>query len=223
MMAIEVSKLKITHNIFEYYILHINSINNISLLEDKLTSFNKSINTLENLIIKFDDSILMEDVEKIASKIIDICEEYKINIYAFDISHVYGINTLFGIDIINLPINTVKQNIFMGETLIIDEPIRSGAKIFNNGDVIVTSFVSHGAEVIATGNIHIYGELKGKAIAGVEGDNKCKIFIQRFNPELVSIAGYYKVFDEKLVDDLYNHSVLVELDKNNRINIKKIT
>jgi septum site-determining protein MinC len=221
-MSIDVSKLKITYNIFEYYTLHIVSKNNLLSLENKLKNFSETISDKYNLIIKFSETVIIEDIQTISDHIIDLCDKYNIKIYAFDIPEIFGINNLLGINVINIPVNSSKENIFTAKTLNINEPVRSGVKIFNEGDIVITSFVSPGAEIIATGNIHIYGELRGKAIAGANGDVNCKIFINKFNPELVSIAGYYRVFEEKLSDSLYNKSVMVELDGNKRISIKII-
>ena len=81
--------------------------------------------------------------------------------------------------------------------LIIDAPVRSGQQIFHAGDLIVMSSVSHGAELLSTGNIHVYGALRGRALAGVEGDESTRVFCGSQEAELVSIAGHYMV-DEQL-------------------------
>ena len=220
-MNVDISKLKITYNIFEYYTLHIIN-NNLLGLENKLKSFIGTVGSDYNLVIKFAENIDFEDIKTISGNIIDLANNYNIKIYAFDIPEIFGINSLLGINVINITPKTNKQNSFTAKTLNINEPVRSGVKIFNEGDIVVASFVSPGAEIIATGNIHIYGELKGKAIAGANGDVNCKIFVNKFDPELVSIAGYYRVFEEKLSNNLYNKSVMIELDINKRISIKII-
>ena len=77
-------------------------------------------------------------------------------------------------------------------TKMITTPIRSGMQIYaKDGDLIVTSKVSAGAELLATGNIHVYGPLRGRALAGVQGDTKARIFCGTLEADLVSIAGYY--------------------------------
>jgi septum site-determining protein MinC len=68
--------------------------------------------------------------------------------------------------------------------------------MFLKGDVAVTGFVSSGAEILASGSIHIYGALRGRAIAGVLGDANARIFCQKFEAELVSIDGYYRTADD---------------------------
>lgn len=82
-------------------------------------------------------------------------------------------------------------------TRVVNTPIRSGQQIYaKNSDLIVTSSVSAGAELIADGNIHIYGMMRGRALAGAGGDRDCQIFCTNLSAELVSIAGEYWIMDE---------------------------
>ncbi len=79
-------------------------------------------------------------------------------------------------------------------TMIVDQPVRSGSRIWAQGsDLIVIGTVNPGAEVIADGNIHVYGRLLGRAIAGGQAEMGARVFATHFDPELVSIAGYYAV------------------------------
>ncbi|HWT09140.1 MAG TPA: septum site-determining protein MinC [Roseomonas sp.] len=81
-------------------------------------------------------------------------------------------------------------------TMIHDQPVRAGQRIWaQGGDLIVTSTVNAGGEVIADGNIHVYGALRGRAIAGGGNNAEARVFAQNFDPELISIAGYYAVRD----------------------------
>ncbi len=81
-------------------------------------------------------------------------------------------------------------------TMIVDTPVRAGQRVWaQGGDLVVTSTVNAGGEVIADGNIHVYGALRGRAIAGGGDNAEARIFAQNFDPELVSIAGYYAVRD----------------------------
>ncbi|OOG48004.1 septum site-determining protein MinC [Rhodanobacter sp. C01] len=85
--------------------------------------------------------------------------------------------------------------------------VRSGQQIYaRDRDLIVTGAIANGAEVIADGNIHIYGGLRGRAMAGAQGDEKARIFVSDFRAELVAIAGHYRVF-EQIPDDLEGQSV----------------
>ena len=83
------------------------------------------------------------------------------------------------------------------KSLLVTEPVRSGTQIYApGGDVIVVRSVSAGAEIIADGNIHVYGALRGRAIAGATGDASARIFVGRLEAELVSIAGRYLVHED---------------------------
>tara|TARA_R110000850_G_scaffold191461_5_gene318475 strand:+ start:22269 stop:22949 length:681 start_codon:yes stop_codon:yes gene_type:complete len=80
---------------------------------------------------------------------------------------------------------------------LIADPIRGGQQIYARGaDLTITHQVGAGAEVVADGNIHIYGRLAGRAIAGADGDTQARIFCRRFEPELVAIAGVYAVAEQ---------------------------
>ena len=81
--------------------------------------------------------------------------------------------------------------------MIIDTPVRAGQRIYARGtDLIVTAVVNNGAEIIADGSIHVYAQLNGRALAGASGDANARIFGLSMQPELVSIAGVYRTFDE---------------------------
>lgn len=82
-------------------------------------------------------------------------------------------------------------------TLLITDPVRSGQRIFADaGDLVVVASVSSGAELIARGNIHVYGRMRGRALAGANGDPKARIFCQSLDAELLAIAGLYRTSDE---------------------------
>src|SRR3712207_9499249 len=81
-------------------------------------------------------------------------------------------------------------------SLLVAEPVRSGQRVHAHGaDLIVTATVNPGAEVIADGNIHVYGSLRGRAVAGASDNGEARIFALTFDPELVAIAGYYAVHE----------------------------
>ena len=82
-------------------------------------------------------------------------------------------------------------------SLLIESPIRSGQSIiFPNGDVTVLGSVASGAEVVAGGSIHVYGALRGRAMAGSMGNPRARIFCSKNEAELVSIDGYYRTAEE---------------------------
>ncbi len=86
---------------------------------------------------------------------------------------------------------------------LITQPVRSGQQVVaKNGDLIVLSMVSRGAEILAAGNIHVYGPLRGRALAGVGGDTQTRIFCQALDAELVAVAGQYQIsegFESQLI------------------------
>jgi len=103
-----------------------------------------------------------------------------------------------------------------GETAVIglvhDKPVRSGQQVYARGrDLILTKLVANGAEVIADGSIHVYGALRGRALAGAQGDTSARIYCQEFHAELVSIAGQYRVFED-MPEDLRGKRVQAWLD-----------
>ena len=100
---------------------------------------------------------------------------------------------------------------------LITQPVRSGQQIYAaEGDLVLLGPVSAGAEVLADGNIHIYGPLRGRALAGVKGDTKARIFCQQLAAELVSIAGQYRVI-EQLEATVRGKAVQIYLSENRLI------
>ncbi len=82
-------------------------------------------------------------------------------------------------------------------TKVITQPVRSGQQVYaRGGDLIVLAPVSAGSELLADGHIHVYGPLRGRALAGVRGDTQARIFCQSLEAELVSVAGQYKVAED---------------------------
>jgi septum site-determining protein MinC len=82
-------------------------------------------------------------------------------------------------------------------SLLLDRPVRSGQSIvFPDGDVSVLGSVSSGAEIVAGGSIHVYGTLRGRAMAGSMGDSSARIFCQKIEAELLAINGYYRTAEE---------------------------
>lgn len=94
---------------------------------------------------------------------------------------------------------------------LVTQPVRSGTQIYARGtDLVVTASVSPGAELVADGNIHVYGPLRGRALAGAGGDTEARIFCSRLDAELVSIAGRYLV-NEQLPAELRGSAVQIAL------------
>lgn len=96
--------------------------------------------------------------------------------------------------------------------LIQQVPVRSGQQVYaDNRDLTVLGAVSPGAEVLADGSIHIYGPLRGRALAGAQGNEKARIFCRAFHAELVAVAGQYKVLDD-IPRELHGKAAQVWLD-----------
>ena len=107
--------------------------------------------------------------------------------------------------------------------MIIDTPVRAGARIYARGcDLIITAAVNNGAEIIADGSIHVYAPLKGRALAGASGDANARIFAQVMEPELVSIAGVYRTFDDGFPPELARQPVQIRL-VGDRLDILSLT
>lgn len=90
----------------------------------------------------------------------------------------------------------IEERVVQRMSRVVTRPVRSGQQIYAEGaDLIVLAQVSEGAEVLADGHIHIYGTLRGRALAGVKGDENARIFCQNLEAELVSVAGNFVLQD----------------------------
>lgn len=82
-------------------------------------------------------------------------------------------------------------------SLLIESPVRSGQSVvFTEGDVTVLGSVGSGAEIVAGGSIHVYGALRGRAMAGIEGNASARIFCQKIEAELLAIDGFYMTAED---------------------------
>jgi septum site-determining protein MinC len=96
---------------------------------------------------------------------------------------------------------------------LVTRPVRSGQRVYAAGcDLSVVAPVSSGAELMADGNIHVYGPLRGRAMAGMKGDVGARIFCQDLQAELISVAGHYRV-SENIPVELKGAPVQIFLDK----------
>ncbi|MEC5396578.1 septum site-determining protein MinC [Uliginosibacterium sp. H1] len=112
-------------------------------------------------------------------------------------------------------------------TMVIDRSVRSGQQIYARGtDLVILGGVSNGAEVIADGSIHCYGPLRGRALAGAQGDATARLLCTNFGPELVSIAGVYRTFEKGIppvVAGKAAHARLVQQNNQNSLSIEALT
>lgn len=102
-------------------------------------------------------------------------------------------------------------------TKLVTTPVRSGTQLYaRGGDLVVTAAVNAGAECFADGNIHIYGPLRGKALAGANGNEDARIFCESLEAELIAIAGHY-LTSEKINTPKSKHSMIQIYLKNGKI------
>lgn len=104
---------------------------------------------------------------------------------------------------------------------IIEVPVRSGQQVYAPGDMVIMASVSAGAELLAEGNIHIYGALRGRALAGVSGLESARVFCQSQEAELISIAGHFLI-DEDLRSAHWGKPTQITYDGND-VRVKKLT
>ena len=89
-------------------------------------------------------------------------------------------------------------------SLLIESPVRSGQSVvFTEGDITVLGSVGSGAEIVAGGSIHVYGALRGRAMAGIEGNASARIFCQKIEAELLAIDGFYRTAED--ISDSLRH------------------
>jgi len=104
-------------------------------------------------------------------------------------------------------------------SLMIEDPVRSGQSvIFTEGDVTVLGSVGSGAEIVAGGSIHVYGTLRGRALAGATGNARARIFCHRVEAELLAINSYYRTADD-IEDSLRRRPAQAWLDEGNTLQI----
>lgn len=212
------TNIKLNSATFDYYILRINSNSSLQEIQSKFTTLREFDKTSSHLVIECDSQLDLNLFTEQIKQIEAVAANYELSI-DFILANQFTRNGMIaGKSVIDLP-STIKPQLIMNQTLLVEDPVRSGLMIKNDGDVIVTSLVSHNAEIIAAGNIHIYGDCRGRVIAGNGGNKKAKIFVGRFNAELISIAGVYRVIEEKLPDNLHNKAVQIFLDDKERLNI----
>jgi septum site-determining protein MinC len=97
-------------------------------------------------------------------------------------------------------------------TLYIDRFVRSGQQVYAHGsDLVLLAGCSPGSEVIADGNIHCYGPLAGRALAGARGEAGARIVATCFGPELVAVAGVYRTFERGVPEAIAGRAVVVRL------------
>lgn len=97
--------------------------------------------------------------------------------------------------------------------LVLDRPLRSGQQVYaRDRDLIVLALVSHGAEVMADGHVHLYAPMRGRAHAGKAGNTEARIFCHRLEAQVLAIAGVHRTMDEPLPEGLEGGAAMVRLE-----------
>ncbi len=161
-------------------------------------------------------------------KLMDVCRQHGLRTLAIRATREDDIAAAEALDIPVLPPSGAREKLIepaesrkkpekpaepvVKPTKVITSPVRGGQQIYaQGGDLVVMAAVSPGAELLADGNIHVYGPLRGRALAGVKGDTKARIFCQQMGAEMLSVAGQYKTAEDLRRDPLWGQSVLVSL------------
>nr|WP_314482309.1 septum site-determining protein MinC [uncultured Pseudomonas sp.] len=170
-----------------------------------------------------------------------ICRQHGLRTLAIRASRIEDIAAAIAIDLPVLPPSGARERLIepveapappkkpekppeptIKPTKIITTPVRGGQTVYaENCDLVVISSVSPGAELMADGNIHVYGPMRGRALAGHKGNTKARIFCQQLSAELVSIAGMYKVSEDLRRDPLWGTAVQISLSSD-MLNITRL-
>jgi len=108
--------------------------------------------------------------------------------------------------------NEIPQEETANRVMVISRPVRSGQQVYSaDGDIVVLSQTGAGSEVLAHGSVHVYGNICGRVLAGVNGDRSARIFCQGLDAELIAIAGNYQLLDE-MDTPLKGQPAMISLD-----------
>lgn len=212
--------IKLNSASFDYYLLRISSDIEVAKVASKLATLHDFDSSAKYLILELNSPI--QDTKIFAKKldeIVAIAASNQLEIKFIQHNEYTSAGHYGTIPVVDLPQTIRNDEPLMNKTLVVSQPVRSGIKVENDGDIIVKALVSHNAEIIATGHIHIYGDCRGRVIAGATGDKSARIFVTRFNAEMISIGGIFRVIEDKLPANLFNKSVEIFLDDKERLNI----
>jgi septum site-determining protein MinC len=212
--------IKLNSANFEYYILQVNEKTRMEQIKTKLLEL-KKLDSNSVIVLKIADEVDINNATKIASNVNEMADATGINLHSILRNTVLTLDNIIGIPVIDFPSTTKCKNI-NSKTLTHSDPVRSGMRIEHDGDIIITSFVSENAEVVSAGNIHIYGNAKGRLIAGSNGDKTAKIFATKFDAQIIAIGGIYRVLEAPISNNIQNKSVMILLDEKERLNIVPI-
>lgn len=212
------SSIKCSYANFEYLLLQIHHKANMEQIEAKLTNFKKLEQTDRVIVLEFAHSFSLDEIGKMVLDIHDLISDGGVVLHSILKNDILNVDNVFGVPVIDFPVNSKAAHIY-NKTLTFSEPVRSGIRLENDGDIIVTNFVSDNAEIVATGNIHVYGVARGRLIAGSSGDKTAQIFVSQFNAELISIGGVFRVIENRLPINVLNKAVMISLDDKDHLNV----
>ena len=217
----KIERVKLQQKCFYYYRLVIN--NNVSVV-DIINKVNALLTAEDNkqvyMILSFVNITGLGFIEQVVKALLAIGGAFCL--YGIENNVILNdINKVCGVRVVDEVFNSHISNYH--KPLYIKKHIYSGQIIKNIGDIVIIGDVSNGAEITSDHSIYVYGQLRGRALAGDSGDKSAKIIVTSFTPELISISGVYRVIESKNdIGLLYANSVLVELDQNMRLSICKV-
>lgn len=213
------AQIKLNSANFDYYLLKVNPNIGLDKIASKLATLRNFDPTAKYLALEINSPVSdLKNFQIMLSSIVDLSHKNLLEVKFIQKSE-FATEQFYGhLPVVDLPA-TIRGEPVLNQTLLVEQPIRSGIKIENDGDVIVKALVSNNAEIIAAGNIHVYGDCRGRVLAGVQGNKKARIFVTRFNAELISIGGIFRVIEDKLPASILNKTVEVFLDDKERLNI----
>ena len=173
------------------------------------------------------DKLLEGEPSLDLAALMNVCRQHGLRTLAVRASSEDHISAALALDLPVLPPSGARERLIEPEPVkepekpaepvarpskVITTPIRGGQQVYaQGGDLIVLAPVSAGAELLADGNIHVYGPMRGRALAGIKGDRTARIFCQQLGAELLSIAGQYKVAEDLRREPLWAEAVQVSL------------
>lgn len=205
----------------DYYLLKIDLETNLEQIEAKLLNLRKFDDSGTYIVVEFLAQSTLDKLSILVQKLKMLALKCNFEIKFILANKYVTASDICGIHVVELRTNAKSREV-ISQPLKINNPIRSGIKIEHESDIVILNLVSNNAEVVAGGSIHIYGDARGRLIAGSNGDKTARIFVQRFNPELISIAGVFRVLEDDLPPSLHNKSVQVFLDEKERLNISPL-
>lgn len=213
------SNIKLSSATFDYYTLCIDSKCDPLEVKTKFATLKKFDANAKYIVLDIVEYANEEVFVSLIKQLDDVARETNLEIKFVKASALVVSKEFAGKPVYDIPVTHKSASAIKDKTMMLELPVRSGTLVKNDGDIIVLSLISHGAQVISSGNIHVYGECRGRLVAGANGDKKARIFVNEFNAEYIAIAGVYKVIEDKLPANLFKKRVQIFLDEKERLNV----